>query len=175
MPRKRACPEFPGRFGEYPNDLLEPIVRQPFFGLLASVDEIKRLYEEKDRDAVIFKFQVLAKHFGIEWGGRKMWRDLALELAMAHVPGLQFVDAPKKKRGKPRRILNPSDPSPFVGEIDAIAAERKKGISDALRMWQRRKNSSATIEALRARYMRGRQLIRDFAAMSNSAVDWNKK
>jgi hypothetical protein len=174
MPKKRTCPEFPGRFGEYPKDLLEPIVIQPRLGLLASVDEIQRLYEEKDRDAVFFKFQLLAKHFGVEWGGRKMWRDLALQLASAHVPGLQFVDAPKKQPGKPKHIINPSDPSPFVREIDAIKAERKKGISDAVRVWKQRNKSSATEGALRARYKRGRQLIKDLAAVLK-AEDWNKK
>ena len=51
MPRKRVCPEFPGRFGEYQKDLLDPIVRQqPFFGVLdlAGEDEKKCRSEEED-------------------------------------------------------------------------------------------------------------------------------
>jgi hypothetical protein len=178
MPRKRVCPEFPGRFGEYPKALLEPIVRQkPLAGLLdlTTDDEKKRRYEaERDqiRDARHFKLTLLAKHFGLDWNGahtkcdtEKVLCELAALLMLAHVPGMQIVDAPKRRRGAPRKAFPDIRAlSTFVTEVDAIEAERKKGISDAIIVWKRRNKNDDTEPKLRARYYRQQRLMKKLAA-----------
>jgi hypothetical protein len=158
MPRKRVCPEFSGRFGEYPKDLLEPIVRQQrYLGLLAGEDEKKRSSEEERNRisvALKFKLRLLAKHFGIKWDNDKSWRQLAMALALAHVPGMQITDAPKKRRGSPKVH------DPIFWQVDAILVERNKGISDAIRVWKQRNKSRDTEPRLKARYYRERRTWR---------------
>jgi hypothetical protein len=166
MPRKRVCPEFPGRFGEYPKTLLGPVVRRPpVFGLLASEAEKKRRFEQEEnrlRTAFVLKFRLLAKHFEIQWDNSPdMWGQLALELALAHVPGMQIVDAPKRGKGAPPKLFPTIfGRSRFVSEVDAIAAKRKRGIRDAVIVWKsRNKSNDDTEETLRGRYYR--ELRRD--------------
>jgi hypothetical protein len=175
MPRKRVCPEFPGRFGEYPETLLEPIIRRPpAFGLLTSADEKKRSSdEEKNRvhTAFVFKLRLLAKHFDINWDRPNALGRLALKLAMAHVPGMQIVDAPKKGRGRPKRFIDIRDPSPFLREVDAIRAENKVQISDAIRAWKRQNKSSETEPRLRRRYYLERDREKEIAAAFRSLID----
>jgi hypothetical protein len=159
MPRKQACPEFPGRFGEYPKELLEPIVRQQrYLGLLAGEDEKKRRsVEERNRIsfALKFKLRLLAKHFAIQWDNDKSWRQLAMALAKAHVPGMQITDVPKKRRGSPKRH------DPIFWQVDAILVERNKGVSDAIRILKIRNKSKDTEKRLKARYYRERRRIKD--------------
>jgi hypothetical protein len=173
MPRKRVCPEFHSHFGEYPKDLLDPIVRQPpFAGLLdlAGEDEKKRRSDqERDRlrNALVSKLRLLAKHFNIKWDIANMWRELALQLALVHVPGMQIVDTPKKGRGAPRKHFRDiRDPGPLVREVNQIEAERKKGISDAVSVWKKRNKNTDSEQKLRARYYRGRRSIRNLAPLS---------
>jgi hypothetical protein len=171
MPRKRVCPEFPGQFGEYPKILLEPIVRRPpVFGLRVLADEEKRLSDEEEnrvRTAFVFKLRLLARHFRVNWDRPNMLGRLALKLAMAHVPGMQIVDAPKKRRGRPKRFR---DPSQFLREVDAIRAERKIGISHAIRVWKRQNQSSNTQPKLRRQYYLERDREKEFAAAFDALI-----
>jgi hypothetical protein len=178
MPRKQVCPEFPGRFGEYPKALLEPIERQQrLAGLLdlTTDDEKKRRYEagrDQIRAARDFKLMLLAKHFGLDWNGAhvkwdgaNVWCQLAALLMLAHVPGMQIVDAPKRRRGAPRKAFPDIRAlSTFVTEVDAIEAEREKGITDAIRMWTRRNENKDSVPKLRARYYRERYRMQNLAA-----------
>jgi hypothetical protein len=171
-------PEFPGRFGEYPKALLEPIVRQrPMSGLLDVLtddEKERRSEEERDqiRDARDFKLTLLAKHFDLDWNGAhikwdraNVWCQLAALLMLAHVPGMQIVDAPKRRRGAPRKAFPDIRAlSTFVTEVDAIEAERKKGISDAIIVWKRRNKNDDTEPKLRARYYRQQRLMKNLAA-----------
>jgi hypothetical protein len=171
MPRKRVCPEFAGRFGEYPKTLLEPIVRRPpVFGLLTSADEKKRRSDEEEnrvRTAFVFKLRLLAKHFDINWDRPNMLGQLALKLAQAHVPGMQIVNAPKRRRGAPRKHSQ----IPFVSQVDAIAAKRNRGIGDAVRVWGRRNQSTDTEPILRSRYYRERRRDKELAAAVDEFMD----
>jgi hypothetical protein len=168
MPRKRVCPEFSRGFGEYPKDLLEPIVRQQrYLGLLAGEDEKKRRSEEERnriQTALFVKLRLLAKHFHIKWDNDKSWRQLATALALAHVPGMQITDAPKKRRGRSKRH------GPIFLQVEAIREERNRGVrdamrnrgvSDAIRIWKIRNKSKDPERRLRARYYRERRRIKD--------------
>ena len=61
--------------------------------------------------------------------------------------------------------------SSFVTTIDAIQAERKKGISDAISVWKKRNKNDDTEPKLRARYYRTRQLMKNFAAALDALED----
>jgi len=173
MPRKRVCPEFPDPFGEYPKDLLEPIVRRPpFFGLLgiAPEGEKKRRSDEEEnrvRTAFVFKLRLLAKHFHVNWDSPNALGRLALKLALAPVPGMQIVDAPKRGKGAPRKYFRRT----FVSQVDAIAAKRKRGIRDAVKVWGKRTKSTDTEPILRSRYYRERHWGKDFAALADELMD----
>jgi hypothetical protein len=164
MPRKRVCPEFPGQFGEYPKILLEPIVRRPPFGLCSDEEE------NRVRTAFVFKLRLLARHFRVNWDRPNMLGRLALKLAMAHVPGIQIVDAPKKRRGRPKRFIDIRDPSQLLREVDAIRTERKIGISDAIRVWKRQNKSSNTQPTLRRQYYLERDREKEFAAAFDALI-----
>jgi hypothetical protein len=134
--------------------------RPPVFGLLASEAEKKRRFEQEEnrlRTAFVLKFRLLAKHFEIQWDNSPdMWGQLALELALAHVPGMQIVDALKRGKGAPPKLFPTIfGRSRFVSEVDAIAAKRKRGIRDAVIVWKsRNKSNDDTEETLRGRYYR---------------------
>jgi hypothetical protein len=89
---------------------------------------------------------------------------------MAHVPGMQIVDAPKKRRGRPKRFIDIRDPSQFLREVDAIRAERKIGISDAIRVWKKQNKSTNTQPILRRQYYLERDREKEFAAAFDAFI-----
>jgi hypothetical protein len=169
MPRKRVCPEFRGRFGEYPKILLEAIVRQPpVFGLLTSEAERKRRSDEEEervRTLFVFKLRLLIKHFDLNWDRPNVLGQLALKLALAHVPGMQIVGAPKRRKGRPKRSIGIRDPFQFLSEVDAIGAEKKIRTLPAIRVWKTRNKSSENEKTLSRRYYLQRTRKREIAAI----------
>jgi len=131
-------------------------------------DEKKNCSDEETRrvnETLAWKFDLLAKHFGITWDNDNSWPQLAVQLAFAHVPGMQIIDTPKKQRGRPSRH------NPMFFQVNLILIERKKGITDAIRAWKKRNNSKDSVPRLEARYYRERRMIKKLAMEMNTAMD----
>jgi hypothetical protein len=90
------------RLPEYQGDLAEPIVEPPLpFGLLREV-----LKEEAERRAIqrqAAKLEKLFEHFSIDPTSKHRWLDLAISLAVKHVPGMRVSFVAKSKGGRPRK------------------------------------------------------------------------
>ena len=122
------------RLPEYQGDLAKPIVEPPLpFGLLREV-----LKEEAQRRAIqrqAAKLEKLFEHFSIDPTSKHRWLDLAISLAVKHVPGMRVSFVAKSKGGRPRKWK---------------AGGNKQILLDAKRVQQGRKMShTKVVEELR--------------------------
>jgi hypothetical protein len=79
------------------------------------------------------KFELLFEHYEIALDDPKRWEILADKLAFDHVPGLQFVEEPPRKRG-PKKKWTLSRAEKLVREVKAekarIAEIRRCSVDD---------------------------------------------
>jgi hypothetical protein len=90
-------------------------------------DEVQRAWREK--------FQLLADYYNARLNGQIDWKTLALCLAFAHVPGIQIVTGPSRKRGRPRQYDGFALYRAVLGVID----ERQTSVANACRILSGRK------------------------------------
>jgi hypothetical protein len=151
MARKRPASEYAGALAKpiYPEDHYKFTggLGQPIWE--PDVAEINKRAAEKMR--------LLFEHYKIDPSDEQRWQNLAMSLAFAHVPGLQF--AKRRKRGpKPRWQAGPGDK--LVRAIDDVKSLTGKRTGDAIAelqkggMW---KNDNPKSLAARYREWKRRQ------------------
>ena len=164
----------------YSGALSEPIVqsRPASAGRLGEVIDpelwsIRKIWLEK--------FKLLFAYYQIELERPDCWEHLALMLAIMHVPGFRIVDSPPRKRGRPKK-RSISDAWDLALIVDAIAAERKRGIKDAVRTAAKRypkkwptktggtRSSQSEVNALVTRYYEAKELVRKSMPQKMGAI-----
>src|SRR5262249_25374090 len=80
----------------------------------------------RDKQAVE-KIWLLFKHYKIDPNNEQSWQELALSLALAHVPGLQIANRPKSGR-KPKTGLYDE----LVRAVDDVKSRTGKGTKEAI-------------------------------------------
>ena len=78
-------------------------------------------------------------------------------LAVQFVPGFQIEDPPRRKRGRPA-IWGGVNDAELILEVNAMAAKRGKGVTDAVRQLVKEpKWSGFKLNALETRYYEARR------------------
>jgi hypothetical protein len=75
------------------------------------------------------KIWLLFKHYEIDPSDEQSWQELALSLALAHVPGLQFANRPKPGR-KSTWLTGQGDE--WVRAVDDLKSRTGKNTEDAI-------------------------------------------
>jgi hypothetical protein len=96
MARKRRPPNYTGA---YTGALAQPIYLEDHYKFTGELGQATR---EPDGAAIskqaVENIWLLFKHYKIDPNDEQSWQELALSLAEAHVPGLQFASRPKPGR-----------------------------------------------------------------------------
>jgi hypothetical protein len=123
----------------YSGELKKPIVlpcRHCGFGEWLNPDQGRAEKEAWILAAQRKKLGLLLKHFGISPTNEHVWAQLAFALAKEHVPGMQALDGPPRKRG--RRPKSSHSNRDLAIAVDMVNYERKRGVADAIRQLRKR-------------------------------------
>jgi hypothetical protein len=153
MARKRRAPTFAGALA------------QPIY---VDVDQIDRL-EGVLLARVPERIHLLFKHYKIDPSDEQSWEKLALQLALAHVPGLQLALRPKRGR---HRTWKAGLGDELVRAVEDVKSRTGKGTEDAIAelqeepggMWGR-----YTVENLGARYREAKRHQEQFRKLVEEA------
>jgi hypothetical protein len=148
----------------YSGALAEPIVRWGFRFITAEPNDERISREMWEKLGLLFA------HYNIRPKDPKGWQKLALRLAWKHVPGMQVIDRPRSRKGRPKKW--PLFGRQFVELIDRVASERGKGISDAIHVAKKQGKLSETVSGLQTRYYEERNRIRKNRELSAQAEAW---
>ena len=129
MTKKKIGKKKPG--ANLPVHLKGPLP-PPHFGPLNRPPSEAELEARRLRN-LIERQEQLAKHYGISGTPANKWFWLSVELAKE----LGLFDRPGK-RGVKRSVWTDNEQMELVAKVDAINAERRRGIEDAIRILQRR-------------------------------------
>jgi hypothetical protein len=129
MTRKKTNKKKPGT--NFPAHLKGPLP-PAYFGPLNSMPSEAVLDARRLRN-LIERQERLAKHHGISGTPQNKWFWLSVELAKE----LGLFDRPAR-RGVKRSVKTDDKQREFMEKVDAINAERRRGIEDAIRILQQR-------------------------------------
>ena len=162
MARKRRAPN-------YTDALAQPIYLEDHYKFTGGLGQVTR---EPDGAAIskqaVENIWLLFKHYKIDPSDEQSWQELALSLALAHVPGLQFANRPKPgpkpgwKTGRGDELVRAvEDAKSRTGKRtkDAIAELQKEPGG----MWKR-----YTIQNLAARYREWRRWQKVLASLNEA-------
>jgi hypothetical protein len=123
MARKRRAPEYTGA-------LAQPIYLEDFYKFTGGLGQP---IQETDVAAVgkraVEKMRLLFEHYKIDPNNEQSWQELALSLALAHVPGLQVAKGPKRGR-KPTWKAGLGDE--WVRAVDDVKSRTNKRTAGAI-------------------------------------------
>jgi hypothetical protein len=145
----------------YSGELNRPILR----GSRLLGEGQYRLYSDEINRERIFrkrfaKLYLLLAHYGIGLKEAERWLQLAFFLAVDHVPGMQVIDGPPTRKGAPRK-WDLSEGRRLVELVEQINRERGRGIVDAIRVAQKRKQFKGNAAGLKTRYYEAKRLLRE--------------
>ena len=143
----------------YSGALNQTIVRRPAVGLLRDLD---RSEQKQIKREIGKKLGLLFQHYKIPTTAEDRWQSLAISLAFTHVPGFAIVDPPARA-GRPRR-WDYNESQNLVNLIDAINAEHKRGIKDAISIAAKRHRSTlgSNLATLETRYYEAKKRLAFF-------------
>jgi hypothetical protein len=158
----------------------EEIARPNYTGALAQPIYVEDHYkvrglgqaiQEPDVAAIskraVEKMRLLFEHYKIDPSDEQRWQKLAMSLALAHVPGLQFANRPKRGR-KPKTGLYDE----LVRAVDDVKSRTGKGTKEAIaELLKERKWKTYTPQNLEARYWETRARQKALASLQE---DWEK-
>jgi hypothetical protein len=144
-----------------------------FAGALArpiyvDVDQIDRL-EGVLLARVPEKIHLLFKHYKIDPSDEQSWEKLALQLALAHVPGLQLALRPKRGR---HRTWKAGLGDELVREVQDVKSQTGMRTEDAIRKLQKDKPGTwgrYTVVNLGARYREAKRHQEQFRKLVEKA------
>jgi hypothetical protein len=118
--------------------------------------------------------RLLFKHYKIDPSEEQSWQKLALSLALAHVPGLQFANRPKPGR-KPKTGLYDE----LVRAVDDVKSRTGKGTKEAIAELRKEpkwktypSGKPIPAQSLGARYREARARQKALASLQE---DWEKE
>jgi hypothetical protein len=138
----------------YSGALNEPIRIPPGMLFQPGSSERRRYISERIRAALL----LLSEHYGIAPNAPR-WQELALNLALDHVPAMQLADSQPSKKGRPRQSI--SSARELVQSIEGIAGDRDKGLADAIRIAKGRGIVKGSVKALENRYRSSKKQVAD--------------
>jgi len=161
MARNRCAPNYPGA-------LAQPIYVEDhykFTGPLGQPNWEPDVAEISKR--AVEKLWLLFEHYKIDPSDEQRWRELALSLALEHVPGLRFANRPKRGR-KPTWKTGLGDE--LVRAVDDVKSRTGKSTKEAIAALDWEKWGGHTFDSLGARYREAR--VRQKASASLQE-DWS--
>ena len=158
--QKKRKKRSPNRSPKYEGTLAEPIYEPVLvLGLLRDERLAKAQAQQRARLRVISKFPELFKWYGINPNSSQRWLQLAVQLAIAHVPGMQIQFRPVKKRPGTKPKWNRDGPDLIQAVNAEIAAEKKQSgrklpVIEALKRIKKGPNQKwlSSAESLARRY-----------------------
>src|SRR5262245_30489095 len=160
MARKRRAPNYTGA-------LAKPIYEEDHYKFTGGLGQP---IQETDVAAIgkraVEKMWLLFEHYRIDPSDGQRWQKLAMSLAPAHVPGLQFARRPKRGP-KPKWPTGLGDE--WVRAVEDMKSRTGKGTEDAIAelqkepMWER-----YTVENLGARYREARHRQKALASLGEA-------
>jgi len=116
------------------------------------------------------KMRLLFEHYKINPNDEQGWQELAMSLAFAHVPGLQFANRPKPGR-KPTWKTGPGDE--LVRAVEEVKSRTGKSITKAIaELLKEPKWKTYTAQSLAARFREARRRQKALASLRD---DWEKE
>src|SRR5262249_3044123 len=125
MTRKRRAPNYTGA-------LAQPIHWEDHYKVRGLGQAIQEPDDAAIRKRLVEKVRLLFEHYKIDPSDEQRWQKLAMRLALAHVPGLQFANRPKRGR-KPKTGLYDE----LVRTVDDVKSRTGKRTKYAIRKLQR--------------------------------------
>jgi hypothetical protein len=127
MARKRRAPNYTGA-------LAQPIYLEDHYkwtGRLGQPTQELDIAAIRKRavEKAVEKFSLLFEHYKIDPNNEQSWQELAMSLALDHVPGLQVVNRPKPGR-KPTWKTGRGDE--LVRDVDDVKSRTGKRTGDAI-------------------------------------------
>jgi hypothetical protein len=154
---KHTTPRKP-RSDKYTGALAEPIY---LASKLARLHDPKGALESIEIDRAIKQRTAnlleLFKWYKIDTGSKDRWKQLAIELAQVHVPGMRILHQSKPRRGpKAKRAAYQGDE--FLRKVETIRLEKKLSFTGAIRELQQTEEfKSFTQENLVTRHREARR------------------
>jgi hypothetical protein len=113
------------------------------------------------------KIWLLFKHYKIDPNNEQSWQELALSLALAHVPGLQVANRPGRKPTWKAGLYDE-----LVRAVDDVKSRTGKSTKEAIaELLKEPKWKTYTAQNLQARYWEAR---RRQEALASLQEDWEK-
>jgi hypothetical protein len=100
-------------------------------GLLAEL--MRPQAEERAREQLVVKFQLLFDWYEIDRDAPNAWTTLAIFLAMDHVPGMKVIHEPKPRRGR-KPSWQAGLGKELVREVEAVQAAKRVGYDEAIKI-----------------------------------------
>jgi len=158
MARKRRAPNYTGA-------LAQPIYVEDYYKVRGLGQPNWELDVAAINKRAVEKFWLLFEHYKID----PSWQKLAMSLALAHVPGLELANRPKRGR-KPKTGLYDE----FARAVDDVKSRTGKSTDDAIAELQKEPkwtNPYTAQQSLQARYWEARRRQRALASLQE---DWKK-
>src|SRR5215472_8909764 len=122
MTRKRRAPNYAGA-------LAQPIYWEDHYKPRGLGQFIQEPDDAAIRKRLVEKMRLLFEHYKIDPSDEQSWQKLAMSLALAHVPGLQFARRPKRGR-EPTWKTGLGDE--WVRAVDDVKSRTDKRTGDAI-------------------------------------------
>jgi hypothetical protein len=148
MARKRRAPNYTGA-------LAQPIYLEDHYKFTGGLGQPIR---EPDVAAIgkraVEKMRLLFEHYKIDPSDEQSWQKLAMSLALAHVPGLQFAKRPKPGR---KSTWKTGLGDEWVRAVDDVKSRTGKGTKEAIAELRKEpKWKTYRAQSLGARYREAR-------------------
>jgi hypothetical protein len=159
MARKRRAPNYTGA-------LAQPIYLEDHYKFTGGLGQaIRELDVAAISKRAVEKFWLLFKHYKIDPNNEQSWQELALSLALDHVPGLQVANRPKPGR---KRTWKTGLDDEFGHAVEDVKSRTGKRTGDAIAELQEEPGGmwkSYTRENLAARYREWRRRQKGLASL----------
>ena len=162
MARKRPAPN-------YTDALAQPIYLEDHYKFTGGLGQAVR---EPDVAAIskraVEKMWLLFKHYKIDPSDEQSWQELALSLALTHVPGLQVAKRPKPGR---KRTWKTGLDDEFGHAVEDVKSRTGKRTGDAIAELQKEPGGmwkSYTRQNLAARYREWRRWQKFLASLNEA-------
>ena len=157
MARKRRAPNYTGA-------LAQPIYLEEHYTFTGGLGQVtQELDVAAIRKRAVEKMRLLFEHYKIDPSDEQSWQKLAMSLVLAHVPGLQFANRPKRGRKRKTGLYDE-----LVREIQEVKSKTGMRTQDAIRRLRKDKPEKwgrYSVESLGARYREARRRQKALASL----------
>jgi hypothetical protein len=163
MARKRRAPKYTGA-------LAQPIYLEDHYEYSGGLGQPNEPDEAAITKEQVEKMRLLFKHYKVDLNDEQRWRNLAMSLALAHVPGLQVVSRPKPG---PKSAWKTGRGDLLVSAVEERKSRTGKSTTEAIAELQKEPEwKRYTVENLGARYQEARAWRKALASLRE---DWEKE